>query len=58
MAFGEYMGLCLNFEKTRLLFQGLDRDRLSGIQVVPHVRYLGAQVGHVSPAVAYERCVA
>ena len=57
-AFGEYTGLCLNLEKTRLLLQGLDSDRLAGIKVVPHVRYLGAQVGHVSPAVAYERCVA
>ena len=51
-------GLCLNLEKTRLLLQGLDRDRLVGIKVAPHVRYLGAQVGHVSPAVGYERCVA
>ena len=57
-AFGEYTGHCLNLEKTRLLLQGLDRDRLPGIQVVPHVRYLGAQVGHVSLTVAYERCVA
>ena len=56
-AFGEYTGLCLNLEKTRLLVQGLDSDRLAGIKVVPHVRYLGGQVGHVSPAVAYERCV-
>ena len=56
--FGEYTGLCLNLEKTRLLLQGLDSDRLAGIKVVPHGRYLGAQVGHVSPAVGYERCVA
>ena len=45
-------------EKTRLLLQGLDQDRLPGIKVVPHVRYLGVLVGHVSPAVTYERCVA
>ena len=57
-AFGEYTGLCLNLEKTRLLLQGLDRARLAGIKVEPHVRYLGAQVGHVSSTVAYERCVA
>ena len=57
-AFGEYTRLYLNLEKTRLLLQGLDRERLAGIKVVPHVRYRGAQVGHVSSAVAYERCVA
>ena len=56
--FGEYTGLCLNLEKTRLLPEGLDSDRLPGIKVVPHVRYLAAQAGQVSPAVAYERCVA
>ena len=57
-AFGGYTGLCLNLEKTRLLLQELDHGRPAGIKVVPHVRYLGAQVGHVSRAVAYERCVA
>ena len=55
-AFDEYTGLGLNLEKTRLLLQALDRDRLAGIKVVPHVRYPGAEVGHVSPAVAYEQC--
>ena len=50
--------LCLNLQKTRLLLHGLDHGRLAAIKVVPHVRYLGAQVRHVSTALAYERCVA
>ena len=52
--FGEYTALCLNLEKTCLLLQGLDRERLAGVKVAPHVCYLGARVVHVSPAVAYE----
>ena len=54
--FGEYTALCLNLEKTCLLLQGLDRERLAGVKVATHVCYLGAQVVHVSPAVAYEAC--
>ena len=50
--FGDYTGRRLNLDKTRLLLQGLSRSRVAGIKVVPHVRYLGAQVGHVSVSVA------
>ena len=53
--FGEFTGLCLNLEETRILLEGLDRARVGGIKVAAHVRYLGAQVGHVSAAVAYAR---
>ena len=45
--FGAFTGLCLNLHKTKVLLQGVGPwpMRLSGIQVVSSVKYLGALFG-------------
>ena len=58
-SFGEYTGLPLNLDKTKVLVQGLSvlNQTFAGLTVASYVKYLGALFGMVTASKAYEHCV-